>query len=327
MRRREFITMLGGAAAARPLIAAGQQQTGQLRRLGVILDGGPYYAGVDGLREGLKATGLEEGQQVTLLVRDTGGDVKAVGAAARALEREERADAIVTIATSVTLAAKRSTANIPIVFAVGSDPVTFGLVDSIARPGGRLTGVHFLSQDLTAKRLEILQEMMPSLRRVVTFYNPENPMAVSGVALAQNAARQLGLELLTREVNSTEAIRERLDTLSTSNADAYFFVADATVTSQDSLVVERANKTGMATMAAFVEPVRVGALAAYGVSYRELGRRAARYVARILTGARPGDLPVEAISVPMLAINIATAKRLGLTIPPSILLRANEVIE
>jgi putative ABC transport system substrate-binding protein len=138
---------------------------------------------------------------------------------------------------------------------------------------------------------------------------------------------QLGLDLVARHVASTEEIRDRLRALSTADADAYFFVSDAMVNSQDSAVIERAKALGIATMASWVEPVKRGALAAYGISYRELGRRAAGYVARILASARPGDLPVEAVSLPALALNLGTAKALGLTIAPELLDRADEVIE
>jgi putative ABC transport system substrate-binding protein len=297
-----------------------------LRRVGVVLEGGPYYAGVDGLREGLKAAGLEEGQRLALIVRDTEGDLSAVEAAARALEHDDGVDLIVAFAASVTLAVRRSTANVPIVFITGSDPVALGLVETIARPGGRLTGVHNINTDLMPKRFELLRELMPSLRRTVTFYDPSNRSATSSLASAQDAARHLGIDLIQQPVKSPEEIRKRLDALRAGDADAYVFISDAMVLSQASLILERANALRMATMA-WVDLVRRGALVGYGFNYRDLGRRAAGYVSRILAGAHPSDLPVEAISVPELVINLKTAKALGIEVPPSLLARADEVIE
>ena len=154
MRRRDFIALLGSAAAWPH--AARAQQPDRLRQIGVVIQGDVYHVGVDGLREGLKAVGLEEGQQIALLVRDAKGNLAAVEAAARDFERDG-VDLIVAFATSVALAAKRSTAKVPIVFVTGSDPAALGLVDTLARPGGRLTGVHSISTDLTSKRLEILR--------------------------------------------------------------------------------------------------------------------------------------------------------------------------
>ena len=251
----------------------------------------------------------------------------AIRAAARALEREERVDLIVALATSVALAAKQSTENVPIVFVTGSDPAALGLVDTLARPGGRLTGIHSISSDLTSKRLEFLREIMPTVQRVLTFYSPGNSTAVSAVELARDAVRRLGINLVEQAVTSTEEIHERLRALSATDAEAYFFGSDAMVNSQGSLILERANALRMAVVAFGLDLVREGALISYGFSYRDLGRRAAVYVSRILAGARPSDLPVEAVSVPALAINLKAAKALGIEIPPTLLARADEVIE
>jgi putative tryptophan/tyrosine transport system substrate-binding protein len=324
MRRREFVFALGLATLGMPLPA--RTQGSKPKRVGVLLQGGPYYSGVDGLREELKASGLQEGRELALIVRDGMGDLAAIGAAARALEHDGT-DLIVAFATSVALAAQRATVDVPIVFAISSDPVALGLVNSMARPGGRLTGVHNINTDLTAKRLEILRELVPSLRRVLTFYNPGNASAVLSVRLARDAAQKLGVDLIERHFTSTEQIREHLHTLGAADADGYFFVSDAMVNSQDSLIIDRANALGMATMASWVDPVARGALVGYGASFRELGRDIAGYVTRILAGSLPRDLPVEAVTRPALALNLKTARALGLTIPPSILARADEVIE
>jgi len=251
--------------------------------------------------------------------------VAAAEAAARALEH---VDMIVAMPTLVALAAKRATKKVPIVFAVGADPVASGLVDSFAAPGGRLTGVHFWIADLTAKRLEILQEMVPKLRRIVTFYDPRNPHSVSALAAAQDAAQKLGIDVAAQQVTSPEEMRDRLHTLAAANAEAFFYVAGTPiVASRAPLIIEAANALRLPTMMQDLSLVRAGALTGYGPDFREYGRRAAGYVARILAGTLPRDLPVEAITQPALAINLKTAKAIGLDIPPLLLTRADEVIE
>jgi putative tryptophan/tyrosine transport system substrate-binding protein len=323
MRRRALLAF----ALAWPAITPATSRAQSLKRIGVILQGGPhYYAGIEGLRDELKGLGLEEGRDIALLVRDARGDLTAVQAAASALEREG-VDLIVTFATSVTLASKRATTAVPIVFAAGSDPVAMGLVDSIARPGGRATGVHSIVTDLTPKRLELLRDLIPTVRRILTFYNPENPAAAASAQLARNAARTLGMSLIERHVTTTQELREQARGIAATEADAFLFIADAMVLSHDSVVLEKTNALRMPTMATYGEAVAVGALAAYGTSYRELGRRAAAYVRRILAGTAPGDLPIETVSALALAINLKTATALGLTIPTAFLDRADEVIE
>ena len=177
MDRRTFIGSVASSVLAAPLSAFAQAQQSKVYHVGVIHEGGPYNAAVDGLKDGLKELGLAEGKHYVLEVRDLKGDRRAAEAAARSLERE-KVDLIYTVATSVTTVVKRATTEVPIVFAVGSDPVAAGLVESFAKPGGRCTGVHFQS-DLTAKRLEILKAIVPRLHRVVTFYDPSNASAMA----------------------------------------------------------------------------------------------------------------------------------------------------
>jgi ABC-type uncharacterized transport system substrate-binding protein len=256
------------------------------------------------------------------------GELIGIGwSAARVLERDEKVEVIVALGTTTARAARRATAEVPIVFAIGDDPVAAGLVDSIAKPGGRLTGFHFLTVDLTAKRLEILREIVPKLRRIVTFYDPRTPGAVTSLAGAREAAGKLDIEVAAQQVTSVEGIRDRLHTLAATEADAFFFVTDFLVTVNTPLVIEAANALRLPTMATNVTLVRMGALAGYGPDWREYGRSSARYVARILAGSSPRDLPVEAINRPALAINLNTAKAIGLEIPPLLLTRADEVIE
>lgn len=308
---------------AAPLSVEAQQA--RVYRVGVVLHGGSYSAALEGLRDGLRDLGFEEGKQFVFHVRDTKGDLKAVDAAARSLEAE-KVDLIYSVATSVSLAVKRATKSVPIVFYAGTDPVAFGLVESFRKPGGRLTGVHGQFTDLTAKRLQLLKEMMPALRRVVTFYSPDNPAARESVKIGRDAARQLKVELLERPVASVEELRAGLRALRPGEADAIFYVADAMVTSQAEMVIEIAMTKKLPTMYADKESVVKGALASYGVSYYLFGRASAKNVHRILLGADPSDLPVEQLDRPHLVINLKTAKGLGLVIPQSVLTRADEVI-
>ena len=189
------------------VIAEAQQP--KVYRVGVITVGGAWYEVIDGLRVGLRQLGLEEGKQFILAIRDTKGDAKAAEEAARNLE-QEKVNLIYTTSTSVTIAARRATADIPIVFCAGTDPVVLGLVDNFAKPGGRLTGVHNRTTDLTAKRLEILKEIVPKLRRVVTFYDPRIPVGIESSKLAREAARQMGIQLVEQHVASVEDNFRRL---------------------------------------------------------------------------------------------------------------------
>jgi putative tryptophan/tyrosine transport system substrate-binding protein len=305
-----------GAAAETPA---------RIPRVGVVIQGGPYQAAVDGLRDGLKDVGLHEGQHLTLVVRDGHGDLKAVEAAARELERDG-VNLIVSVATSVSLAVKKATTTVPIVFAVGSDPVAAGLVDSFAKPGGRLTGFHSLRTDTTGKRLEVLRELLPGGRRVLTFYSPGNRTARGSVTMSVEASQHLGWSFVAREVSTVEELRKAVRGLRRGEADAFFFVSDAMVNSQADLIIETANAIKLPTMA-YPELVTSGALAGYGVSYRDVARHAATYVRRLLAGEHARDLPVEAVSRLSLVFNVKTAKILGVTIPQSLLLRADELVE
>jgi putative ABC transport system substrate-binding protein len=303
-----------------------ESQQGRVSRVGVVLHGGPYSSAVDGLRDGLRDLGLEEGKQFILDVRIGRGDVQSVEAAARSLEAEE-ADLIVAMTTSVTLAAKRATKRVPIVFYAGTDPVAAGLVESFRRPGGRLTGIHRQSTDLTAKRLELLKEMIPRARRIVTFYRPDNPAAQQSVKIARDGARQLKLELIERPVGSVEELAIGLQALRPGEVDAFFAVSDAMITSQTKLVITTAMTKRLPTMLQETGSVAEGALAAYGESYYALGRLSAKPVQRVLLGATPGDLPVEQVTKLHFVINLKTAKALGLAIPPFVLARADEIIQ
>ncbi len=325
MNRRAFLGALGLLAA--PLAAAPvEAQPTRVYRVGVLILGGTYSRTLEGLRDGLRELGLEEGTHFTLHVRDVKGDLKSVETAARSLE-QDKVDLIYSVATSVTLVAKRATKSVPIVFYAGSDPVAAGLVESLPKPGGRLTGIHGLFSDLTPKRLQLLKEMLPRLRRVVTIYSPDNPEAKRSMTIARDAARQLNLELVERPVTSARDLRTTLRALQPGEVDAFCYVADAMVNSQAQLIIDTAKTKNLPTMFAAPETVLMGALVAYGVGYYAFGRLSAKHVQRVLVGVNPRDLPVEQADRLYFAINLKTAKALGLTIPPSLLQRADHVIE
>ena len=309
--------------AAVPL--AEPQQT-KVYRVGVLLPGEAWYEIIDGLRVGLRQLGLEEGKQFVLEIRDTKADLKAAEAAARNLE-QEKVNLIYATRTSVTIAAKRATGDIPIVFCAGTDPVTLGLVESFAKPGGRLTGVYDPSTDLTAKRMEILKEMVPKLRRIVTFYEPRNPVAIESSKLAREEARRLRVEFIERPVASVEELQAGVRAIKMGEVDAFFQLSDPMVQGQAQLIIDTARRIRLPTMFVDQSFVIKGALAAYSVSYQEVGRLSAKYVQRILAGVKPKDLPVQGVDKIDLAINLKTAKQIGLTISPNVLARADRVIK
>src|SRR5262245_2793506 len=303
--------------------AAGQTK---VYRVGVIFQGGVTSTAVDGLREGLKKLGLEEEKYFLLEIRDTRGDLKIVEEAARNLERE-KVNLIFAINTSVARVTKGATADVPIVFCAGTDPVTLGLVDSFAKPGGRLTGVYMQITDLTAKRLEILKDIVPKLRRVVTFYNPGNPIAEEAARLGREEARRLHVEFIERHVGSVKDLQAALRVLKVGEADAYFYTADAMMASQAQLIIEMARDKRWPTMFDEAFSVAQGGLASYGISYHEAGRLAGKYVQRILAGTSPKDLPVETLHKLEFVVNLRTAKQIGLTIPANVPARADKVIK
>lgn len=287
--------------------------------------GASYLPAIDGLREGLKDLGLEEGKQYVFHVRDTKGDVTAVESAAKGLE-DEKVDVIYAVTRSVAITAQRATARVPIVFYSGTDPVAIGLIQSFAKPGGRLTGIYGRNTDLTGKRLELLKAMVPKLRRVMTFYNTREPAAEYALKLARDAAQQLKLELVERPITSVDELRASLRALRHGEAEAFCYMADAMIISQSDLIIEVAKAKRMATIFGDPASVAKGGLASYGQSYQALGRLSAKYVNQILLGANPATMPVEQIDRLYFAINLKTAKAIGIAIPQSVQVRADEII-
>lgn len=306
---------------------AANAQTPPVPTIGILTPGGESYAAtIAGLRDGLREARLEEGKHFILHIRDVKGDLRAAETAARTFE-DEKVSLLCTFSTSTTLAAKRGTRTVPIAFYAGTDPVSVGLVESYSKPGGRFTGVHGRATDLTAKRLQMLRDMVPGLRRVVTFYNPENEAARRSLDLGRRAARQLNIEVVERPVRSIAELRAALTALHRGEVDGVLHVSDAMITSDADYIVQVAGKLKLATLFQDKEVVKRGALASYGLSYYAIGRQLGKTIERLLKGARPAELPVEQVDRVEFVLNLNTAKALGLVVPQSIRARADEIIE
>ncbi len=320
---RALLLQLLLALLAIPVIAEAQQP--RVYRVGFLAPGGSYMASLDGLRAGLKELGMEEGTHLIFHVRDLKGDPKSIEAAARNLETE-KVDLIYSVTTSVTVNVKRATKSVPIVFYAGADPVAVGLVKSFGKPGVRLTGIYGRAADLVGKRLELLKEINPGLRRVSYVYNPDNPVFQNSLTVAKDAARHLGVELIEWKVRSTDELLERLNGMRPGEIDALSYT-DSMIISRQATIVPAATARKVLIVVSERSSVAGGALASYGVSYFINGRLAAKQVQRILQGADPAALPVEQVDRFHLALNLKTAKAFDLKIPASVLARADEVIE
>jgi ABC-type uncharacterized transport system substrate-binding protein len=326
MKRREFITLIGGAAAAWPL-AARAEQPAKLPTIGYL---GPSTRSIDVHRLGalvqrLRELGWIDGRNVAIEYRWGEGRNERFAEIAAEFVRL-KVDVIVTAGTAAVVTAKQTTSVIPIVFAVAGDPVGTGLVASLARPGGNVTGLSNQSADLAGKRLELLREVVPSLRRLAILANAGSPIGVLEMREAQAAARTLGLEVVTSEIRRVEDIAPAFETLK-DRAEALYVASDPLVTTNRIRINTLALGARLPTMHGQGDSVEAGGLMSYGANYPDLHRRAADYVDKILRGAKPGDIPVEQPTKFDLVINLTTAKVLGLTVPPSQLARADEVIE
>jgi putative ABC transport system substrate-binding protein len=322
MRRREFITLLGGATVGWPL-AVRAQQTGRLPTIGFFSPNtrsiaSPWTAAfVERLRE----VGWIEGRTIAIEYRWGEGRGDRTAEVISEFVRL-KPDVIVTHGHSNIIAAKEAMSAIPIVFALATDPVASGFVASLARPGGNATGLSIQGTDLVGKRIELLREVVPSLRRLAIMSDFRNPE----MAEAEAAARMLGLEVTTLPLRKPEDITPAFGTLK-GTADALYVGADPLVNSSRVRINILALGARLPTMHGFREAVEVGALLSYGPNFADLFRRAAEYVDKILRGMTPAELPVEQPTRFDLVINLTTATALGLTIPEAFLLRADEVIE
>jgi putative ABC transport system substrate-binding protein len=326
MLRREFITLLSGATLAWPLAARGQQPA-KLPTIGFL---GPYTASLDGHRvaalvQRLRELGWIEGRTVNIEYRWSEGRKELATEIAAEFVRL-KVDVIVTSGTVQIIAAKQATSVIPIVFAAAGDPIGNGLVASLARPGGNATGLSLQQTDAVGKRLELLKEVVPSLRRLAIMANGDSPPAVSDMHETQAAARMLGLEVVIQEIGRSEDIARAFAAFR-AHVEAIYVCNDPFLSGNRIGIADLALSGGLPTMNTVKEYVEAGGLISYGPSFLDLYRRSADFVDKILRGAKPGDIPVEQPTRFELIINLKTAQALGLTVPLSLLGRADEVIE
>jgi putative tryptophan/tyrosine transport system substrate-binding protein len=326
MTRRKLIALLGGAAAAWPLVARAQQQ-GKLPVIGLL--GANTASAMSqwtaAFVQRLRELGWIEGRTVAIEYRWAEGRSERYAEIAAELVRL-KVDVIVTSGNVAALAAKQATAIIPIVFPAAADPVGTGLVVSLARPGGNVTGRSLQHTDLAGKRLELLREVVPNLRQVAIMANAGSIGSVLEIREVHEAARTLGLEVVTLEIRRAEDIAPAFEARE-RGVEALYVVGDPLVTTNRIRINNMALAARLPTMHAFREYVEAGGLMSYGANFPDMFRRAGDLVDKILRGAKPADIPVEQPTKFDFIINLTTAKLLGLTIPESLLLRANEVIE
>jgi putative tryptophan/tyrosine transport system substrate-binding protein len=324
MRRRGFITLLGGVMAWWPL-AAGAQQTAKLPRLG-FLTAGRDSPGLPALLEGLRQLDWIEGKTIVLEYRYADNRNDRLPELAAELVRLN-VDVIVAAGTLAPLAAKRATATIPIVMTSAGDPLGTRLVSSLAKPGGNVTGLSLMSPDISGKRLELIKQIVPDVVRVAIMWNATNPYPALVFRQTEAAARQLKLEVQSLEVRTPDDVNSALEAALREKANALITVEDPLTVNYRKQIADFAAKNRLPTISGLREYVDVGGLLSYGPALADLYRRAAGYVDKILKGAKPAELPVEQPTKFELVVNLKTARTLGLTIPPDMLAIADAVIE
>ena len=321
MRRRAFITLLGGAAAAWPL-AARAQQAGKIPRIGII-DDSPIW---NAFRHGLRDLGYLEGQNIVFDYRYAGGLPDRLAWVAVELVHRP-VDLIATFGTPPTLAAKQATTTTPIVMMGVGDPVGSGLVSSLALPGGNITGNTILGPEVAGKRLQLLKEVIPSLSRVVFLWNPDNASHPAQLAELRVAVEALGIKLLPVPVRSSDEFDNAFAAMMRERPDAFLMTNDPFHQLSIGRIIDFLANNRLPGMFVTREVTVAGGLLSYGASLPDLFRRGAVYVHKILQGTKPADLPIEQPVKFELVVNLKTAKAMGLSIPESFLLRADETIE
>ena len=309
-------------------LAAEAQSAGKVYRIGILETRSTAMnaANLDAFRQGLRELGYVEGQNFVIEYRSADGRPERFPGLATELVRL-KVDLIVTRGTPAVLAAKNATGSIPIVMATSADPTGFAIVSSLARPGGNVTGLSTIAVELAGKRLELLKEAIPRIARIAQLANMSSPVSVSQWRQIEVAARSLGLEPQLLDVRAPEDLARAFDTAIKQRADAVLVVNDTLTQTNVRRIVDLSAKHRLPSIFTSREFVDAGGLMAYGPNFTDLYRRAATYVDKILKGAKPGDLPVEQPTKFELVINLKTAKALGLTIPQSVLQRADQLIE
>jgi len=325
MKRREFITLLGGAMGAWPLVAGAQHV--KIPRIG-FLRHGPASANADrveALRAGLRQLGYVEGQNIAIEFRwaETVDQLPALVAEFLRMN----VDVIFAMSSTEVEPTRQGTKTIPIVFATHADPVGLGHVASLPRPGGNITGLTIILTDLVAKQLELLKEAVPQATRIGVLFSPTAPSHRPAVKAVRIAGEALGVQLVMVPTRTVESFEEAFSTLSRDNVDAFLVVSAPLNISHRARLAELALKRRLPGMYGTRENVESGGLMSYSADLVDMCRRSAVYIDKILKGAKPADLPVEQASKYELVINLKTAKALGLEVPPTLLARADEVIE
>ena len=327
MRRRDFLFVCGGVAAGWSSHDVKAQQSAKLPSIGFLgpLSQSAMASWTTAFVQRLRDLGWVDGRTIVIEYRWADGKSEHLADIAVEFVRQN-VSVIVTGGTAAVAAAKQATSVIPIVFGTAGDPVGLGLVASLARPGGNITGMSNQSADLPGKRLELLRGVVPNLHRVAVLANVGARIGVLEMDEVRDAGRQLGLDVVTLEVQRTEDIAPALDSVK-GKADALYVVTDPLLNTNRDSINTMANAERLPTMHGEKAYVEAGGLMSYGPNFPDLFRRAAEQVDKILRGAKPGDIPVEQPIKFDLAINLTTAKALGVTVPPSLLAQADDVIE
>jgi putative ABC transport system substrate-binding protein len=326
MKRREFITLLGGAAAAWPVAARGQQPV-KLPTVGFLGATTPtaQKKWTDAFVQRLRELDWIEGRNVAILYRWAEGRTERASEVFAEFVRL-KVEVIVTHPTALAVAAKQATSLIPIVFALAGDPVGSGLVTSLARPGGNVTGLSLQMPDVLTKRLELLREVVPGLRRLTILVNAGNLIAVQEMRSVQEVAGTLGIEAIISEIRRAEDIEAAFEEFN-RRSEALYVCTEPLVNIHRARINALALNAHLPSVVGFREFVEAGGLISFGPNYPALWRRSAEFVDKILRGAKPADIPVEQPTKFDLVLNLKTAKALGLEVPPTLVARADEVIE
>jgi putative ABC transport system substrate-binding protein len=325
MRRREFIRLLGGAAVAWPLASSAQSK---IARIGFMGNSTAALEAnlLDAFREGLRELGYEEGRNIVIEYRWADGKYDHFPVLVAELIAA-KVDAIVTAGTPAALAVKNATTIVPLVMVAVGDPISTGLVPSLARPGGNLTGLSSMAPDLEGKRLQLLRKVTPALSHVAVFINSLNPFHVSSMRQANDAAQAMGIKLQLHDIRKSEDLDDAFAAIRKERPDALLILADRVFLHNRERIVDVANEQRLPNVNAYKELVEVGGLMSYGPSYEDMHKRAAIYVDKILKGAKPADLPIEQPSKFTFIVNLKAAKALGVTVPSQLLGLADQLIE
>jgi putative ABC transport system substrate-binding protein len=323
MLRRKFIALIGGAAVY-PLTVRAQQP---MPVVGILSGTDRDARNVEAILQGLKQSGFEEGRNVALTFGLAQGQFDRLPALAQEMIRRPVAVIVAIQSATAPKAAMAASPNVPVVFSIGGDPVKLGLVASLNRPGGRVTGATFLVNTLSAKRLELLHDLLPGVKTMGLLVNPKNPAAPSEIADVQEAARTLGLQLLVQNAGSEQDIDAAFAKFVEQRVGALTFAADATFNANRAQLIALAGKHKLPTMYFYRAFANDGGLISYGGFDTDAYRLAGAYAGRILKGEKPADLPVQQVTKVELVINLKTAKAQGIDIPVPLLGRADDVIE